>query len=245
MSLILPNKAIVLSAGLGTRMRPLTDTLPKPLVPVGGKPLIDWSLGLLESAGIHDIVVNTHYLAELLEAHLSPRHNIKISREDVLLETGGGIKKALPMLGHEPFFSLNSDTIALNGATPYLQRMACLWDDQKMDALLLLAPVSAAFGYEGKGDFILGAQGDLHRRQERETVPYVFSGVQLLHPRLFENAPDGPFSMNVLYNRNMQADGTLNRIYGIAHDGLWLHVGDPKGKEIADKVLENPARYTA
>lgn len=234
-----PRKAIVLSAGLGTRMRPLTDTMPKPLVPVAGRPLIDWSLQLLADAGIQEVIVNTHYLAEQLHAHLAQgtRPAIRISHEDTLLETGGGIRHALPMLGDEPFFALNSDTIALNGAVPYLQRMAARWDDAEMDALLLLASTDSAIGYQGKGDFHLGGSGELRRRQEGETTPYVFSGVQLLHPRLFDGSPEGAFSMNLLYNRGIASDGALERVKGIAHDGMWLHVGDPAGRDAAEKAL--------
>lgn len=237
-----PKKAIILSAGLGTRMRPLTDNLPKPLVDVAGKPLIDWSIQLLAEAGLEEIIVNTHYLAEKLEAHLATIQTptIRISHEETLLETGGGIKKALPLLGDEPFFAFNSDTIALHGAASYLWRLARRWNPDEMDALLLLTPTSTASGYKGQGDFMLGGTGEIRRRKSHETAPFVFSGVQLLHPRYFEGAPEGAFSMNVLYNRGVHENGVLDRVRGIAHDGLWLHVGDPQGKEAADRILTDP-----
>lgn len=235
-----PRRAMVLAAGLGKRMRSHTDKVPKPLVEVNGKPLIDWSLDLLVESGIEEVVVNTSYMAEMLEGHLRKRHNprVLISREDgEPLETGGGIKKALPLLGSEPFFVLNSDVISVNGAYPLLQRMADRWDETEMDGLLLLAPVARASGYYGRGDFSMGPTGILRRRGERESVPFVFAGIQLLHPRLFAAAPDGAFSMNELYNRGIMADGTLPHMRGIAHDGLWLHVGDARGIVEAEKRL--------
>lgn len=234
-----PKKAILLSAGLGTRMRPLTDTMPKPMVPVAGKPLMDWSLEILADGGVEDVIVNTHYLAGQIHDHLATRTHprIHISHEEILLETGGGIRNALPLLGDEPFFALNSDTIALNGVSSYLHRMAKQWNPDEMDALLLLAPVKSAVGYSGQGDFHLSPAGELRRRQQGETVPFVFSGVQLLHPRFFADSPEGAFSMNLLYNRGITENGTLQRVHGIAHDGLWLHVGDPQGRDDAEAVL--------
>ena len=231
-----PDKAMVLAAGLGTRMRPLTDTLPKPLITVAGVALIDHALNWLQASGIHDVVVNSFYKYELLEAHLSNRTapTIHISREDVLLETGGGIKKALPMLGAMPFFSLNSDTICRDGTTPALTRMAAHWDDVAMDALLLVHPVSKAIGYDGKGDFFMDGEGNLRRRKPEENAPYVFTGVQLVHPRLFNGSPEGAFSMNVLYNRGQGSDGTLQRVKGILHDGNWLHIGTPLERNSAE-----------
>lgn len=235
-----PKKAMVLAAGLGKRMRSYTTKVPKPLVEVCGKPLIDWSLDLLVESGIEEVVVNTSYMAEMLEEHLRKRNtpHILISREDgEPLETGGGIKKALPLLGDEPFFVLNSDVISLNGVYPLLQRMAAAWDDEQMDGLLLMATAANSSGYYGRGDFSMGPTGELRRRREWESVPFVFAGIQLLHPRLFTSAPEGAFSMNVLYNKDINADKTLPRIRGIAHDGLWLHVGDAAGRAAAEKIL--------
>ena len=236
----MPKKAMVLAAGLGKRMRSYSDKIPKPLVQVNGKPLIDWSLDLLVDSGIEEVVVNTSYMAEMLEEHLRKRNtpHIMISREDGQpLETGGGIRKALPLLGDEPFFVLNSDVISLNGAYPLLYRMAERWNDN-MDALLLMATTANSSGYYGRGDFFMGPMGELRRRREWESVPFVFAGIQLLHPRLFQDAPEGAFSMNVLYNRGADEERRLSsRIRGIAHDGLWLHVGDAEGHAQAEKRL--------
>lgn len=234
-----PKKAMVLAAGLGTRMRSHRSDIPKPLVPVADKSLVDWSLDLLQASNIQEVVVNRHYMADKLEAHLAQRTTPRIigSYEEILLETGGGITKALPLLGEEPFFVLNSDVICLNGATPLLQRMAECWDESEMDALLLVTPTSRATGYEGQGDFAMDETGNLRRRHEGETVPFVFTGAQLLHPRLFKNAPEGAFSMNLLYNRDMDAEKNLHRVRGITHDGAWLHVGDANGVMEAEKFL--------
>lgn len=228
-------QAVVLAAGLGTRMRPFTDRLPKPLLPVAGVTLIDRALDWLVAAGVREAVVNSYYLAELLEAHLTARTQpaITISREETLLETGGGLKKALPLLRPEPFVSVNSDVICLDGSQPALHRLLEAWDDREMDALLLLHPVDRAVGYDGKGDFFLD-NGLLRRRRDEPSAPYVFTGVQLVHPRLFAGSPAGAFSMNVLYNRGMDADGRLHRIRALVHDGDWLHVGDPDGLRAAE-----------
>lgn len=238
MSLPLPTRAMVLAAGLGTRMRPLTDQMPKPMIPVAGRALIDRILDWLAASGVQDVVVNSFYKAQMLEAHLASRTSphIRISREDPLLETGGGIRKALPMLGDGPFFSLNSDTMCIDGRTPALQRLAQAWDDQSMDALLLVQPVGKTVGYDGQGDFILADNGVV-RRTQGKPAPYVFTGVQLLHPRLFAGAPEGPFSMNVLYNRGMAEDGTLQRVRALAHDGDWLHIGTPQELKSAEDWL--------
>ncbi len=230
-------RAMVLAAGLGTRMRPLTEQMPKPLVPVGGKSLIDHTLDWLANAGITEVVVNSYYKAEMLEAHLAARsslQHITISRETELLETGGGIKKALPLLGDAPFFIANSDVICLDGATPALHRLQAAWNDETMDALLLLHPVANAVGYDGKGDFFLEKDSSLRRRADGEVAPYVFTGVQLLHPRLFVGSPDGAFSLNVLFNRALEKP---QRLKAIIHDGKWLHVGDVAGIHAAEAAL--------
>jgi len=234
-------RAMVLAAGLGTRMRPLTDHLPKPLVTVAGVTLIDHALNWLVASGVEEVVVNSFYKAELLEAHLAKRTTpvIRISREEALLETGGGIKKALPLLGSNPFFSLNSDTICLNGRTPTLQRMAQAWDDEDMDALLLLHPVADAVGYVGKGDFFMGEDGHLRRPREGVAAPFVFTGVQMIHPRFFGAGPEGAFSTNVLYNQGMGSDGTLRRVRGLVHDGNWLHIGTPEERMEAERWLRS------
>jgi len=229
----MPKIAMVMAAGFGTRMRPLTLNIPKPLVEVGGKALIDHTLDFLAASGIEEAVVNSHYLAHLLEGHLQSRKNpprIIVSREEVVLETGGGIKNSLSILGNSPFFVLNSDVICINGKQPILHRLWNSWNDGAMDALLLLHKVSEAIGYDGKGDFFLD-DGTLRRRKQNETAPYVFTGLQIISPRLFDSSPNGAFSLNVLYNKN------LSRIGAIINDGAWLHVGDIDGLKQAENWL--------
>ncbi len=233
-------RAMVLAAWKGLRLRPLTDRIPKPMVEVGGMTMIDRQLDLLVAAGIEEAVVNTSYLSDILEAHLSQRRlpRLHISREEELLETGGGIVKALPLLGDDPFYSANSDVILVNGpGKPALSRLTEHWDSARMDALLLLIPTGQATGYTGEGDFSLEPDGSLCRRQEGEHAPYVFTGVQIMHPRLFENSPEGAFSLNVLYNRKIELSGRLPNIHGLVHDGQWLHVGDSEGLRRAEAAL--------
>ena len=230
-----PAKAMILAAGLGTRMKPLTDTLPKPLVEVAGGTLIDHVLDRLEQAGIAHVVVNTHHLADQLEKHLGGRGSpdIEFSREQELLETGGGIAKALPLLGQDAFYAVNSDAFWLNGPYDVLRRMAETWDDDAMDGLLLLHSTVEAYGYSGLGDFCAGGDGLLSRRPEGEVSPWLFTGVQILHPRLFEGAPKDAFSLNVLYDRAMEN----GRLYGAVHDGEWFHVGTPEGLQEAEDYM--------
>jgi MurNAc alpha-1-phosphate uridylyltransferase len=216
--------AMVLAAGLGLRMRPITLTTPKPMVAVVGRTMLDRALDHLAEAGVSDIVVNTHWLAERIRAHLAVRPGVTLSHEDELLETGGGVAQALPLLGAEAFYVVNSDIIWTNGGTPALRRLADVWDDGRMDALLLLQPTAGAVGYEGPGDFFLDPTGVPRRRSGREVAPTLFSGVQILHPRLFEGAPSGRFSLNVLYDRALEA----GRLFAIVHDGRWFHVGTPE-----------------
>jgi len=215
--------AMVLAAGLGTRMRPLTDDKPKPMVTLAGRALLDWALDRLAAAGVRRTVVNTHYFAEVIHRHLDGRAGIVISHEADILETGGGVRHALPLLGDRPFFVVNSDAVWLDGPEPALTRLAGAWDGSRMDALLLLQPVGAAIGYAGPGDYHRGPDGTLRRRGPGETAPYLFAGVQILHPRLFAGAPDGRFSLNLLYDA-AQAAG---RLHGIVHDAEWFHVGTP------------------
>ena len=232
-----PTHAMVLAAGLGLRMRPLTQTTPKPLLEVGGRPMLDHALDRLQEAGVTQVVVNTHWLPEKIEDHLRDRSapETRISREDELLETGGGIAKALPMLGKVAFYAANADIVWRDGATPALLRLARTWDDERMDVLLMLTATVRATGYDGGGDFLMDPLGKLTRRLERQIAPYVFTGVQILHPRLFKDVPSGPFSMNLLYDRALDAD----RLYGMAHDGDWYHVGTPDAIDVADaEILE-------
>lgn len=221
-----PRTAMVLAAGRGERMRPLTDKMPKPMVPVAGRPLLDHVLDRLESAGVERAVVNVHYLADIIEQHLKARTHPRITISDEraeLLDTGGGVVKALGVLGSEPFFHVNSDTIWIDGAKPNLIHLAETFDPAKMDALLLLAPVATSIGYAGRGDFTMKPDGRLSWRTERDTAPFVYAGAAILRPELFEGAPAGPFSLTRLF-RQAEAD---NRLYGLRLDGVWMHVGTP------------------
>lgn len=231
--------AMVLSAGLGTRMRPLTLTTPKPLVEVAGHPLIDWALDNLARVGVSQCVVNLHHLGEKIQSHLKNRTQPAVTfvHEDPVLETGGGVKNALAHLGDQPFFVLNSDGLWVDDddANPALKQMARVWDDDKMDALLLLHSPREAFGYDGLGDFTIDLEGRLARRQSSDASAKVFTGVQVLHPRLFKDAPDGAYSLNALYD---QARAT-GRLYGITHPGEWHHVGTMEALAISDAHLRN------
>jgi MurNAc alpha-1-phosphate uridylyltransferase len=232
-----PTTAMVLAAGYGKRMRPLTDSRPKPMVELMGRPMIDRTLDRLVDAGVERVVVNTHHLAETLEDHLAKRPGrpkIEISREEEApLDTGAGVAKALDKLGDEHFYVLNGDVFWLDGCTPALDRLAAGWDPAGMDALLLLASTAHAIGYAGPGDFQMDIRGLARRRQEFEVAPFAFTGVQILHRRLFDYAPNGPFSLNLLYD---QAEGS-ERLFGLRHDGLWFHVGTPGDLDLAEEVL--------
>ncbi|PPR18999.1 MAG: D-glycero-alpha-D-manno-heptose 1-phosphate guanylyltransferase [Alphaproteobacteria bacterium MarineAlpha9_Bin7] len=214
--------AMLLAAGLGERMRPLTEQIPKPLISIAGVPMIDRMLDHLKEGGVEYVVVNTHHLAEQVAAHLRPRRtpSISIVHEKELLDTGGGVAEALPLLGGSPFLVSNSDIIMLNGVQPFVQRLMETWRPY-MSALLLIHPTVHAPYYSGLGDFILGSDGKMRRRVEREIAPYLFTGVQILHKRLFDRCPAPPFSLNVLYDRAE----TAGRLYGVVHDGEWMHVG--------------------
>jgi MurNAc alpha-1-phosphate uridylyltransferase len=230
------DRGMILAAGLGLRMRPLTDNKPKALVEVAGRSLIDRALDRMEAAGVQTCVVNTHHLAAMLRRHLSARQSpaIVFSPEDKLLETGGGVKHALPLLGQGPFFVANCDAMWLDGPTPSLKLLARLWDPARMDALLLLHPTVSAVGYDGVGDYFMEADGVLRRRIEEHVAPFVFTGVQILSPALFKGAPDGPFSSRDLYDRAQEA----GRLFGLRHDGMWMHVGTPDSIALAEAALE-------
>ena len=227
---------MVLSAGLGTRMRPLTDKMPKPLVEVGGKALIDHVLDRLAEAGVERAVVNVHYFADQLERHLALRlkPQILISNErGILLGTGGAVVKALPLLGDAPFFHVNSDSIWVDGVKPNLARLAEGFDAATMDALLLLAPTTGSIGYAGRGDFAFAADGRLRRRAEREVAPFVFAGAAILAPALFKNAPQGEFPLTDLFARAADA----GRLHGLRLEGLWMHVGTPDAIALAENAI--------
>ena len=221
-----PKSAMVLAAGLGTRMRPISDTVPKPLVEVGGRTLIDHAIDRLVLAGVEEVVVNVHYKAEMVAAQLAARDHprIRISREEELLETGGGVANALPLLG-EFFFTVNADVMWLDGVEDTLARLAAAFDPAAMDAVLLLQRTVTAVGYEGSGDYFLDSLGVPRRRGEREIVPFIFAGVQLLHRRLFDAVAERRFSLNLLYDRAQRA----GRLHAIVHDGEWYHIGTPEG----------------
>jgi MurNAc alpha-1-phosphate uridylyltransferase len=227
---------MVLAAGIGIRMRPLTDRMPKPLVSVGGRALIDHVFDRLAEAGVERAVVNVHHFADQIERHLAGRvrPQVVISDErERLLDTGGGIVKSLATLGAEPFFLVNADTIWIEGVRPNLGRLAAAFDPAEMDGLLLLAPTATSIGYEGRGDYALTADGRLRRRGEREIVPFVYAGAGILSPSLFDNAPDGAFSLTRLFDR-AEAQG---RLHGLRLEGLWMHVGTPAAIAEAEAAI--------
>jgi MurNAc alpha-1-phosphate uridylyltransferase len=232
--------AIVLAAGLGQRMRPLTADRPKPLVEVGGRALIDHVLDRLTAGGIETAVVNVHYLGQQIIDALASRERPRIVISDErgeLLDTGGGVAKALPLLGDAPFLVHNSDSIWTEGVEDNLQRMRKYWDSARMDCLMLLAMTTTSTGYDGRGDFTMDSQGRVSRRGEHEIAPFAFTGVSIMHPRLFEGAPGGAFSLNRLWDRAIAA----GRLYGLRLEGRWMHVGSPLGLAEAEQAL--PKRY--
>jgi MurNAc alpha-1-phosphate uridylyltransferase len=218
---------MVLAAGRGERLKPLTDRLPKPLVPVGGKPMLDRVLDALAAAGVELAVVNTWHMAETIERHLAgrTRPRIVISREETLLDTGAGTARALPHLGRAPFYVAAAKMVWRDGARPALLRLADAWDDERMDALLLVQPRASALGFEHPGDFFLGADGRLARRSDAATAPYAYTSLQIVHPRLLIGVPKGPFSFNLLWDRAI----ATGRLFGIVHDGDWCNVSSPAG----------------
>jgi len=231
-----PRRAMVLAAGLGTRMRPLTDTMPKPLVKVAGRALIDHVLDRLAEADVERAVVNVHYFADQMQQHLLQRKipQIVISDErGLLLGTGGGVRKAMPELGNLPFFHINSDTIWIEGVRSNLARLADAFDASSMDALLLLAPTTGSVGYAGRGDFAMAPDGRLRKRGEQEVTPYVYAGAAILSPALFNGAPSGEFSLTALFDRAAET----GRLHGLRLEGLWMHVGTPEAVAAAEAAI--------
>ena len=226
-----PQRAMVLAAGLGLRMRAADPTRPKPLVPLGGRPLMAHALAGLKAAGVREVVVNTHYRAAQIEAFLAawaaapgaPR--VHVSREEARLETGGGVRRALDRLGAGPFYVVNSDVVIVDAGAPALSRLAAAWDGGAMDALLLVCPAVRMRGHDGAGDFFLTDDRRLKRRGDAAAAPYVFTGAQILHPRLFTDAPDGAYSLNRHYDEAV----ARGRLFGLAHRGSAIHVGSPAG----------------
>ena len=234
-----PEVAMVMAAGLGKRMRPLTATRPKPLVEVAGKALIDHVLDRLRAAGIGKIVVNVHYLADALEAHLKSRakdFDVNISDErGLLLETGGGMVQAEPMIGADPFLVVNSDNFWIDGPADTLRLLASHWREGEMDALLLLVPQARAGNHGGQGDFHMKADGRLTRRPKGKVAPYVFTGIQMVSKRLLRDAPEGPFSTNILWDRAIEE----GRCFGAVHQGLWFDVGSPASIPATERALQD------
>lgn len=229
------SRAMVLAAGLGTRMRPLSASQPKPLLPLAGRSLLDHALDRLTEAGIGDAVVNAHWLADQVAASVAARSapRITLQTEETLLETGGGVTRALPHLGADPFAVVNGDAFWLNGPEPALRRLADFFDPARMDGLLLLIRTAQIAGEVGRGDFMLDPLGAIRRPEEGEISPYLFGGVQILSPALFADAPSGAFSLNRLYNRAIEA----GRLYGLVHDGVWFHLSTPGDLAHAEATL--------
>lgn len=234
---VAPKKAFVLAAGKGERMRPLTDNCPKPLLEVGGMTMLDRALDALADVGVEEVVVNTFYLGEMIEEHLKGRRRPKIiiSREDGLLDTGGGVKKAIDFFGNDPFYVLNADVVWTDGKGSTLQALADKWDASKMDLLLLLHSTENLPGYAGRGDYLLpeGADQPIFAKNTDKKANYIFAGPRIVHPRLFDGAPEGAFSFLELFHKAEKA----GRLYALRHDGEWHHVGTPEALEKTNQIL--------
>jgi MurNAc alpha-1-phosphate uridylyltransferase len=238
---VTPAKAMVLAAGLGVRMRPLTDHLPKPLIRVAGQPLLDHVLDKLAAAGVTEAVVNVHYLPDQIIEHVAARARPRViisDERDLVLGTGGAVVKALPLLGHAPFFHLNADTMWIDGVRPNLARLAETFDPDRMDILLLMAPTTSSIGYSGRGDYGMLADGALRKRKEHQVVPFVYAGAAIMSPSLFADAPEGEFSLTKMFDRANEQE----RLFGLRLDGVWMHVGTPDAVEAAEEAfLESAA----
>ena len=230
---MMPKNAMILAAGFGKRMRPITDKTPKPMLEVGGRTLLDHSIDHLAANGIEKVVINVHHLSTLIKQHIKRRSDVEIvisDESDKIMETGGGIAKALPLLGDDPFFVINGDVLWLDGPTSALHRLAHTWNQSSMDALLLLHSTVEAYGYDGMGDFFVDPIGTLIRRPEREIAPYLFAGVQIIQAKSLSKAPAGPFSLNVIYDQAIEEQ----RLLGLVHDGDWFHIGTASGLSQAE-----------
>jgi MurNAc alpha-1-phosphate uridylyltransferase len=233
---VTPTKAMVLAAGFGVRMRPLTDRMPKPLVRVAGRPLLDHVLDKLGAAGVSEAVVNVHYLPDQIIDHVArrarPRVIVSDERKQVL-GTGGGVVKALPLLGSAPFFHVNADTLWIDGVRPNLARLAEAFDPARMDVLLLMAPTTSSIGYSGRGDYAMLADGALRKRREHQVVPFVYAGVAVISPALFADAPRGEFSLTRMFDRANEQE----RLFGLRLDGMWMHVGTPDAVHAVEEAF--------
>jgi MurNAc alpha-1-phosphate uridylyltransferase len=231
-----PAKAMVLAAGLGLRMRPLTDKMPKPLVQVAGRALLDHVLDKLDAAGVSEAIVNVHYLPDQIIDHVASRQRPRVvisDERDKVLGTGGGVVKALPLLGGAPFFHVNADTMWIDGVQSNLARLAEAFDPARMDILLLMAPTASSIGYGGSGDYAMLPDGALRRRKENQVVPFVYAGVAILSPSVFADAPKSEFSLTKMFDRaNAQ-----ERLFGLRLDGVWMHVGTPDAVHAAEEAF--------
>jgi MurNAc alpha-1-phosphate uridylyltransferase len=233
----MPEAAMVFAAGLGTRMRPLTDRTPKPLMPVAGKTMLDHTLDRLAKAGVGRAVVNVHYLADQIERHLAERRQPRVIISDErskLLDQGGGIVKALPLLGSAPFLICNTDALWLEGPTSNLRRLAAHWDPEQMDILLLVASTTASVGVDWPGDFAMDENGRLSKRGEHAVTPFVYSGIGIIKPELFADATEEVFRLAPYFFRAAEA----GRLFGARLEGLWLHVGTPDALIEAEAAIE-------
>ena len=230
-------KAMVLAAGYGTRLKPLTDRVPKPLVPVAGKPMIQYALDRLQAGGIEEVIINVSHLKEPLTAWLAGCKNltVSLSEEAEPLETGGGLKQALPLLGHEPVFTINSDVIWMDEGESALDRLARHWDYAKMDFLLLAQPKSRAVGHDQGEDHLFIKPGNTIDWNERD-APYIIAGIGIFHPRVLREAPDGKFSVKILWHRAL----AQNRLFCLTHHGRWFQTGTPADIKKAEAHLKSP-----
>src|SRR5882724_2952349 len=233
---VTPTKAMVLAAGLGVRMRPLTDKMPKPLVRVAGQPLLDHVLDKLGNAGVSEAVVNVHYLPDQIIEHTRARSRPRViisDERDQVLGTGGAVVKALPLLGNAPFFHVNADTMWIDGVRPNLARLAEAFDPARMDILLLMAPTTSSLGYAGRGDYAMLPDGALRKRREHQVVPFVYAGVAIMSRAIFDGAPTGEFSLTKMFDRANEQE----RLYGLRMDGVWMHVGTPDAIAAAEDAF--------
>src|SRR5437868_9505284 len=233
---VTPTKAMVLAAGLGVRMRPLTDHIPKPLLRVAGRALLDHVLDKLAEAGVGEAVVNVHYLPDQIIDHVAIRKRPRViisDERDQVLGTGGGVVKALPLLGHGPFFHVNSDTMWIDGVRPNLARLAEAFDPARMDILMLMAPTTSSIGYGGSGDYAMLSDGALLKRRELQVVPFVYAGAAIMSPSLFTEAPAGEFSLTRMFDRANDQE----RLFGLRLDGVWMHVGTPDAIHAAEQAF--------